>query len=200
MDTKPSKSVQREYLTKSTLMGVFLVVMAGFIVWRLSTGQNLDAIQLSAIDLALLGFATLRLGRLMAYDLITEPLRLPFTRTAPDETGAGDSVEPKGSGVQKALGQLLSCPICSGTWAGAVLVYGLYAWPGPTRVVVTILGVIGIAEVLNALIEALSWSGQQSRTQAGAILKAGRAEPKSSVDMEPLPYEEHAPEERRSVH
>ena len=200
MDTKSNKPLQREYLTKTTLMLLFLVLLGGFIAWKLSTGESLDRFQLSTVDLVLLGFATLRLGRLIAYDLITEPIRLPFARTVPDETGAGDSVEPKGSGIQRALGQLLSCPICSGTWAGAILVYGLYAWPGPTRVVITILGVVGIAEVLNSLIEALSWSGQQSRTQAGAILKAGRVEPRQPVDLEPLPYEEQASEKRRSIH
>ncbi|NMB87163.1 MAG: DUF1360 domain-containing protein [Chloroflexi bacterium] len=131
---------------------------------------------MSWIDLVLLGFAVLRLGRLIAYDLITEPLRAPFTRTVPDGTGAGDSVEPRGRGVQHTIGQLISCPICSGTWIAAFLVYALYAWPEPARVFITILGAIGIAEVLNGLLESLSWSGQLSRTQSGAILRKMQSE------------------------
>ncbi|HEX2979218.1 MAG TPA: DUF1360 domain-containing protein [Anaerolineaceae bacterium] len=176
MDNRAKPSRSQEYLAKLILTGVFLSGLALFIIWRRSTGQDLAHFQLSAIDLILLGFATLRLGRLIAYDLVTEPLRSPFTRTVPDETGAGDSVEPKNDGWRLSIGQLISCPICSGTWAGAALVAGLYAWPGPARLFITILAAVGVAEVLNALIESLSWSGQLARTRSGEILKKARAE------------------------
>ena len=46
-------------------------------------------------------------------------------------------------------------------------VYGLRIAPLPTRVLLTILGATGLAELLNAATEALSWTGQVARKQAG---------------------------------
>ncbi len=174
MKPAPDLSIRNEYLTKLVITAGFFAIFAAFVVWKNNAGESLDAFLMSPSDLALLAFATLRLGRLIAYDLVLEPLRQPFTRTVKDVTGAGDTVIPKGKGVMRALGQLISCPTCAGTWGGAVLVYGMYAWPGPTRLMVTILGVVGIAEVLNALIETLSWSGLLSRARSGSIFRKAR--------------------------
>jgi hypothetical protein len=49
----------------------------------------------------------------------------------------------------------------------ALLVYGLYLFPGPARVFLTFMGVVGAAELLNSLVEALCWSGQLSRSTSG---------------------------------
>jgi hypothetical protein len=84
-------------------------------------------------------------------------------------------VEPKGRGLQRALGQLISCPICAGTWSAGLLVLGMYAFPGPVRILITILGAIGAAEVLNSVIEGSSWSGQLARAKTGVINRAQEA-------------------------
>ncbi len=185
MGSEPNRPDHSEYLAKVILTVIFLGGLALFVSWRLSTGQGLDAFHMTVSDLVLLVFATLRMGRMLAYDLIMEPLRAPFTETLPDGTGAGDSVEARGRGLRKALGQLFSCPICAGTWSAGVLVLGMYAFPGPTRILVTILGAIGAAEVLNALIEGSSWSGQLARTRTGAILKAQSTEPRPAPSPKP---------------
>lgn len=164
-----SRRDREEYATKLTLTGIFLSGFAGFVsrmgIWKRGEKQ---APHLGAMDLALLGLATMRLGRMVSYDLVIEPLRRPFVRTVPDPTGAGDTVTPREeSGVQRSLGQLIACPICAGTWIAAGLVYGLTAWPGATRVFLAIMGTTGLAEVLNALTEFWSWSGQVARLRAG---------------------------------
>jgi hypothetical protein len=73
-------------------------------------------------------------------------------------------------------GDLIACPICAGTWIAAALVYGLELAPRPTRVLMAIMSAIGLGELLNALTEMLSWTGQAAREQAGssALAKAGR--------------------------
>lgn len=190
-----------EYLAKVVLTGGFLVVFALFVSWRLSTGQGLDAFHLSTTDLVLLVFATLRMGRMIAYDLIMEPLRAPFTVTVPDGTGAGESVEPKGRGLQRALGQLISCPICAGTWSAGLLVFAMYAWPGPARILVTVLGAIGAGELLNAALESFSWTGQLARTRTGAIVKSQAAQPAAQAPArhEPLPETDEDEPERMGL-
>lgn len=167
MNASLTDSVRREYLTKLILTTVFLTAFVLYVLWMFVWRPGAASFTLSPFDLALLGFATFRLGRMVAWDRVAEPLRYPFARTVPDATGAGDSVEPRGEGARQALGQLISCPICSGTWVAAALVYFLYAWPGPAHVFLAILAAVGAAEMLNALAEATCWVGQYARTLTG---------------------------------
>jgi hypothetical protein len=153
-------------ITYLTLTGLFLALFAAFAM-RERRGRKLFDLQ--PLDLFMLGLATFRLGRLAAYDKVTETLRLPFTRTTRDSSGAGDTVIPKGHGVRRAIGELISCPICAGTWIGAALVYGLDIAPRPTRAFLAIMSAIGLAELLNAATEALSWSGQVAREEVGEL-------------------------------
>lgn len=197
MATGRDAAKRREYAAKLVLMLVFLGGLAAFIAYMTIWGPGLAAFQLRWLDLVLLVFATYRMGHLIAYDLVTEPLRKFFAETVPDSTGAGESVEPRGEGARRAVGQLISCPICSGTWAAAVMVYALYLWPDPTRVFLLVLASIGAAELLNAAGEAFSWTGQNQRTLAGRELMAQRdaiARRKNIIRIEPPCPEEPLPE------
>jgi hypothetical protein len=115
----------------------------------------------------LLSLATYRLGHLVAYDRVMEPFRSPFARTVPDATGAGESVEAKGAGIRHTIGQLITCPICAGTWIAAGLVYGLVLLPEFTRLFLWMTAAIGLAEIVNSATEAWCWSGQLSRVRVG---------------------------------
>lgn len=171
MSQRSSESIRKEYVAKVVLSVTFLGGFALFIGWMLIFGPGLDVFKLSAMDLALLAFSTYRLGRLIAYDRVMEPFRQFFANTVPDSTGAGESVDPKGEGFQQAIGQLICCPICAGTWVAALLTYLLYLVPGPTRVFLTMTTAIGMAELLGAATEAMSWSGQYARTMSGAKMR-----------------------------
>lgn len=166
-DPQNRPGLLQEYATKTVLTLTFFAILISVIWWARDTGKGLEFFRLGVLDVVLVGFATVRLGRLVAYSHVMEPLRAPFTVTIPDETGAGETVDARGTGVRYAIGQLLSCPICVGTWCAAFLVYGLYIFPGPTHIFIYMTAAIGIAELLNALVEALSWSGQLTRTRTG---------------------------------
>jgi hypothetical protein len=93
---------------------------------------------------------------------------LSLYKTVEDQTGAGKTIEPRDdNGFVHILGELISCPICSGTWIAAGLVYELHWLPSPTRLFLTIMSMTGILELLDVLLEALSWLGQLARTWAG---------------------------------
>ncbi len=165
MPRKRKASVERR-ATYVTLSGIFFTLFA---VFNLIQGRRRQETEIKPLDLAMLGLSSYRLGRLIAYDKVTEPYRRPFTKTVPDSSGAGDTVEPRGKGWRRAVGELISCPICAGTWVSAGLVYGLGLFPRPTRVLMTIMSGIGLGELLGALTEELCWVGQLAREQAGAI-------------------------------
>jgi hypothetical protein len=158
---------KQEYAAKVSLISVFLSVFLGFASRLSSMKYERRLQQLKPFDLVLLSLSTYRLGRLVSYDKVFEPIRSVVTETTLDETGAGNTVEPKGRGAQRSLGEMISCPICSGTWIAAGLVYGLQILPNPTRLFLWMSSTIGAAELFNALTEALSWFGQASRKEAG---------------------------------
>ncbi len=157
-----NKELVERRMTYLTLGSVFFALLAAF-----SLRDNKKKIK--PFDFALLGLSAYRMGRLIAFDRVTEPYRAPFTQTVPDSTGAGDTVEPKGTGWRRAVGELISCPICAGTWIAAGLTYGLELAPRPTRVLMTVMGAIGLGELFHSLTEALGWVGQLAREQAGAL-------------------------------
>jgi hypothetical protein len=144
------------------LVGLFLSAFGA-----VATSRASKPLELRPLDLAMLGLSTFRLGRMIAYDKVLHPFREPFTETVPDGTGAGLTVEPEGQGVRRAIGELLSCPTCAGTWIAALQVYALQLAPGPARLLVTMMAAVGVAELLGSVQEALGWSGLVARQEAG---------------------------------
>ena len=163
MSDQQHRDRSQERATYLTLMGLFLGAFAAF------SRREQDArtpLELRPLDLALLGLATFRTGRLAVYDRVAEPLRAPVTETKPDEYGADQYVVAAGRGARKALGELVSCPTCVGTWVAAGLVYGLRIAPRPTRVFLSFMGTTGLAELLHSANEALTWASKAQRKQA----------------------------------
>ncbi len=152
-----------ERATKLTLAGVFLGGLGAFSALLQRRDED---VQQGALDLVMLGLATYRSGRLLAYERVAAPLREPITETVPDGSGAGESVVATGDGWRWTLGELVSCPVCVGTWVAAGLVYGLHLAPRPTRVYLTVMSATGLAQILSETTEALTWSSRSARKQA----------------------------------
>jgi hypothetical protein len=152
----------------ATLSGIFLSLFAAFVTRE---QQQREHTHVRPFDLAMLGMATYRLGRLLAYDKITETYRKPFTRTIPDSSGMGKTVVAKRNtnGIIRAIGELVSCPVCAGTWIAAGLTYSLHQAPRPTRIFLTMMSTVGIAELLNAATEAMKWTGRAEREESGTL-------------------------------
>ncbi len=154
-------------LTYATLSGLFVLSVGTFALLHSTT-------PLTPLLIAELGFAVYRLGRMISYDKVMETYRLPFVHTIPDPTGAGDTTEASGAGWREAIGDLVCCPICIGTWIAGLLVVGLSVLPQVTTVFITIFCVVGIAELLNGATEFLQWNGQMAREYAGTSALAKR--------------------------
>jgi hypothetical protein len=184
----PNKTAERteRHATYTSLTGIFMALFAGLAWYQNRKHRDL---RVKPFELVQLGFATYRLGRLFSYDKVAEPYRTPFTQTVPDPSGAGMTVVSRGTGFRGAIGDLLACPVCTGTWVAAGLVYGLSLIPRPTRLFLNIMSSVGIAELLDAATEALQWAGQLQREKAGmehARLLAWNNRGPRFVD-EPLP-------------
>ncbi|MGC9438107.1 DUF1360 domain-containing protein [Streptomyces sp. WG5] len=77
-------------------------------------------------DVALLGTATFKASRLLTKDKVTSFLRAPFTHRERDSNADEVMDAPRGSGLRRAVGDLVSCPFCTSAWVAGGLV-GTYA-------------------------------------------------------------------------
>jgi len=165
------KSRRQDSIAKLVLIVIFLGGL-GVLAWVVEKGGNgLQLTDLSLVDIVLIGIATFRLGRMISYDRVMDPLRAPFTRVVADSSGEGKTVAPRGTGVRQTIGQLISCPICVGTWVAAFLVLMMLAAPRGTRVFLYVIAAVGLAEILNSLTETLCWAGRSGRSMSGLAIQ-----------------------------
>jgi Protein of unknown function (DUF1360) len=101
-------------------------------------------------DMVLAGVATHKLSRVITKDKVTTFLRAPFTRRR-IASRPGDAAEetPRGTGMQRALGELLSCPYCLSQWLAAGFTVGLLTAPRTTRVIAGIY----VAETISDFLQ-----------------------------------------------
>lgn len=148
-------------MEKLTLIGLEIAfLIAAFLI-----GDRLPPLEGWLLFVAL-GFASFRAGRAIAFNYIFKWIRTPFDiEEVPHSSGAGSDNHAKGVGYKKAIGELLCCPICSGTWAVLVLL-GLSNLP-IGRALIWALAAAGVAEVLHWFSLTFEWGGHLSRELTG---------------------------------
>jgi hypothetical protein len=72
----------------------------------------------SALDLVALSAATFKASRTVSRERVASFVRQPFVE---GEADRGDDERPAGEGFQRAIGELVTCPRCIGTWSAAAL-------------------------------------------------------------------------------
>lgn len=100
-------------------------------------------------DIALIGVATFKLSRLLTRERITAPLRAPFAKRRQKGKGAELIDTPRGSGLQRAVGELMTCPFCISQWVGSSLTMGYVLAPDATRIVTGSLTAVTVADFLQ---------------------------------------------------
>ncbi|HEY8902700.1 MAG TPA: DUF1360 domain-containing protein, partial [Chthoniobacterales bacterium] len=118
----------------SALMIVFSILAALFTTLLKACGRSLPE-RMPLPDVLLLGAASHKISRLVAKDKVTSPIRAPFTRYEEHAGPAEVEEKPRGSGLQRTVGEMISCPYCLDVWVASVLSAGLVLLPRPTRLV-----------------------------------------------------------------
>lgn len=112
----------------------------------------------SVQDTVLLCLATHKASRLLAKDAVTSPLRAPFVRYEEPAGEAELNESVRGTGVQHAVGELVTCPFCLGVWVSSGLTAGLAFAPRATRTVLTALTAIAASDAIQ-----LAYDGAKQR-------------------------------------
>jgi len=131
----------------ATLLGFYLTSVA--MLTSIAAEQNRLPRKFSQLDLALLGIATHKLSRIVAKDRITGILRAPFVSYI-RSAGAGEvEEEPRGRGIPRGIGHLISCPYCMAPWCATALSFGLLFAPRVTRFFAGILVSVTVSDFLH---------------------------------------------------
>lgn len=141
----------------AVLMGAFLGAFST--VAFLARAKNQLGNGLSARDVFFAGVAVHKLSRTLTRERVTVPLRVPFTHYAGTD-GAGQVREqPRGRGLQLAIGNLVTCQYCAGPWLALAITAGLVLAPRATRLANGMLGIATLSDFLHqAYAGARRWS------------------------------------------
>lgn len=132
----------------ATTMTVYGSLVAALTAAARITGRT-PPDDLSSKDVVLLAAATHKLSRLLTKDPVTSPLRAPFTMFEGTAGPAELAEEPVGSGEEKAIGELVTCPFCAEVWVGTGLTAGLVFLPRLTRMVMSTFAALAGADILH---------------------------------------------------
>lgn len=107
-----------------------------------------------AVDLALLGLATFKASRTVARDKVTSFVREPFVEG--DAYDGTDEQPVHDSEVRQAIGELVTCTRCVGTWIGASLASLTILAPRTGRLLTSVLAAGALNDWLQAGFSALT--------------------------------------------
>jgi hypothetical protein len=140
------------YEAYATIVGVFAggLALAGGLARMLGR----DPREQTWLDLAALSAATFKAARTIARDEVTSFLREPFVEGDAHE---GDDEKPvQTGGMEQAIGELVTCSRCTGTWAAAGLATTQILAPRFGRMLTWTLAGAGVNDFLQAAFAALT--------------------------------------------
>jgi len=139
-------------------MSIFGTLVSAALLIARRQGRELPD-RVSAADLALVGTASHKLSRLVSKDKVTSPLRAPFTELEGKGGPAELEESSRGTGLQKAIGELLICPYCLGLWVVAAFSIGIVFAPRVTRFVASLFSALTISDFFQIAYKAAEEKG-----------------------------------------
>jgi hypothetical protein len=154
---------QQPYGAYAAIMGAFAggLALAGVVARALDR----DPQKHTALDLVALGAATFKAARTLSHDEVTSFLREPFVEGSAHEGGE----EPVATGdLQQAIGELVTCSRCIGTWVAAGLATTQILAPRFGRLLTWTLGGAGLNDFLQAGFAALTHKSNELEQRTAA--------------------------------
>jgi hypothetical protein len=137
-----TRAPQAQY---AAIMGTYIAGLAGAGLLARAFGR--DTPDLRPIDLAVLGAATFKAARTISRDEVASFIREPFVE-GDAHAGAEDPVET--GDLRQAIGELVTCSRCVGTWVAAGLTTTQVIAPRFGRLLAWSLAAAGANDFLQA--------------------------------------------------
>jgi Protein of unknown function (DUF1360) len=133
------------------ITGTFVAGLAGAALLARLLGREQP--EGSALDLVVLSAATFKAARTISRDEVTSFLRAPFVE---GEAHTGEEEPSETGDLQQAIGELVTCSRCVGTWAAAGLTAMEVLAPRAGRMLTWTLAAAGANDFLQAGFAALT--------------------------------------------
>jgi hypothetical protein len=146
------------FLSYLAFMSLFGTLVTSALAIARRQGRELPA-KTSAGELLLIGTASHKLSRVISKDKVTSPLRAPFTELEGKGGPAELEEASRGTGLQKAIGELLICPYCLGLWVVAAFSIGLVFAPRVTRFVASLFSALTVSDFFQIAYKAAEEKG-----------------------------------------
>jgi Protein of unknown function (DUF1360) len=161
-DGKPSEGTFEGYkkgedvplFSYGVLAGTFNLLFALFLLVTRISGRSLPE-RIDARDIVLLGMATHKLSLVGSQDAITSPLRAPFTELEEKKSPKKVEEKPRGEGLRRSVGELLTCQFCLGVWVASLFTYGFVLLPRVSRLVAAVFAAVTFSDFLHQIYKAL---------------------------------------------
>jgi len=149
------------YESYATIMAVF----GGLLATAAATSRlfGRDPACQTTLDFAVLSAASFKAARTLASDEVTSFIREPFVRGHAHE---GEE-EPVSGGMHQAIGELVTCTRCVGTWIAAGLATTQVVAPRFGRLLTLALGTAGINDFLQTSFVALNHKSDELKARGG---------------------------------
>ena len=153
--------------TQSPPYGSYAAIMATFAGGLAAAGAlarllRRDPQCQTALDFVVLSAATFKAARTLSHDEVTSFLRQPFVR---GDAHSGEDEEPVEGGFEQAIGELVTCTRCIGTWAAAGLAATQVLAPRFGRLLTWSLGAAAANDFFQAGFSGLTAKANQLEEQ-----------------------------------
>jgi hypothetical protein len=126
-----------DYALLNAVYGSLLAAVAFAVRERAAGGDPI-----ASAELLPMGAATFALSKMIARERIGTWVREPFVH--------GDTRQPRGRGVRRAVGELVTCTRCVGAWSGLAIVGLRVASPAVGRTVTSVLATSAVNDFMQA--------------------------------------------------
>jgi hypothetical protein len=144
------------YRSYATIMAAFAggLAAAGGVARALRRDPQCN----TALDFVVLSAAAFKAAHTLSHDEVTSFVREPFVM---GHAHSGEDEEPVQGGMEQAIGELVTCTRCVGTWAAAGLAATQILTPRFGRLLTWSLGAAAVNDFLQAGFSALTAKANQ---------------------------------------
>jgi hypothetical protein len=144
--------------TETPPYGSYAAIMSTFVgglaaAGVIARGLGRDAQCNTALDFLVLGAASFKASRTLSHSQVTSFIRQPFVKGQAHE---GHEEPVRSGGMEQAIGELVTCSRCTGTWIAAGLAATQIIAPRFGRLLTWSLGAAAANDFLQASFSALT--------------------------------------------
>jgi hypothetical protein len=151
---KIAKEIETGYEAENVPLGSYLLLMGAYslffaALYKASSRGRDQFEKPKGLDLALLTIASYKFSRVITMSFIGSAVRAPFTKRGPSLKAGEVQDQARGRGLQRAIGNMVTCPFCFNVWSTTLFVFGYSISKKLTTQVAYVLSIAAAGDFLH---------------------------------------------------